>query len=240
MSTLFLILALLSFIFIIGASILWLIRKIMKKNTKNVIKALSIGLGVFFISIVGNIATAGMGSKSTPVAKNEETLKVEGTKTEDKKEEIKTDLGIDIDTFIKNFNSSDTVKGLGATLDKSNGKIETKDDTDRFLISVNNIDITMTLIKETEKISAIFIQSGGFGKQSTGEENIILYGHFIKGLRPDISDADILQLMGRNGWIDENLKSGQKYIINVDDITFELLPLKDKDFGTTLTIKKMQ
>ncbi len=151
----------------------------------------------------------------------------EQPKQEESKKEVseinnESDLGIDIDTFIKNFNSSNTVKGLGVTLDKSNGKIETKDNTDRFLINVSNIDI----------------QSGGFGKQTTGEENIPIYGCFIKGLRPDISDADIIQLMGKNGWIDKSLKSGQKYNIDIDDITFELLSLKDKDMGTMLTIKK--
>lgn len=194
-----------------------------------------LGVSVLSISLV-----ACGGSSEQKVQTTPEQPKQEEPKKEVSEINNESDLGIDIDTFIKNFNSSNTVKGLGVTLDKSNGKIETKDNTDRFLINVSNIDISMILVKGTEKISDILVQSGGFGKQTTGEENIPIYGCFIKGLRPDISDADIIQLMGKNGWIDKSLKSGQKYNIDIDDITFELLSLKDKDMGTMLTIKKIK
>ena len=192
-----------------------------------------LAVSVLSISLVACGGNSEQKAQTTP-----EQPKQEESKKEVSEINNESDLGIDIDTFIKNFNSSNTVKGLGVTLDKSNGKIETKDNTDRFLINVSNIDISMILVKGTEKISDILVQSGGFGKQTTGEENIPIYGCFIKGLRPDISDADIIQLMGKNGWIDKSLKSGQKYNIDIDDITFELLSLKDKDMGTMLTIKK--
>ena len=192
-----------------------------------------LAVSVLSISLVACGGNSEQKAQTTP-----EQPKQEESKKEVSEINNESDLGIDIDTFIKNFNSSNTVKGLGVTLDKSNGKIETKDNTDRFLINVSNIDISMILVKGTEKISDILVQSGGFGKQTTGEENIPIYGCFIKGLRPDISDADIIQLMGKNGWIDKSLKSGQKYNIDIDDITFELLSLKDKDMGTMLKIKK--
>lgn len=195
-----------------------------------------LAVSVLSISLVACGGNSEQKSQTTPEQPKQEESKKEVSKDDN----IESDLGVDIDTFIKNFNSSNTVKGLGVTLDKSNGKIETKDNADRFLINVSNIDISMTLVKGTEKISGISVQSGGFGKQTTGEENIPIYGCFIKGLRPDISDADIIQLMGKNGWIDKSLKSGQKYNIDIDDITFELLSLKDKDMGTMLTIKKIK
>ena len=195
-----------------------------------------LAVSVLSISLVACGGSSEQKAQTTPEQPKQEESKKEVSKVDN----IESDLGVDIDTFIKNFNSSNTVKGLGVTLDKSNGKIETKDNTEKFLINVSNMDISMILVKGTEKISEILVQSGGFGKKTTGEENIPIYGCFIKGLRPDISDADIIQLMGKNGWIDKSLKSGQKYNIDIDDITFELLSLKDKDMGTMLTRKKIR